>query len=89
MEQIIKTIRVSEKGQIALPVEVRESADIKIGDNLILIQKGKRIMLEKADVIANKVKDDFKDLLKLSEISLRKLWDNEHDEIWNTYKKKK
>ena len=88
MEQIIKTIRVSEKGQIALPVEVRESADIKIGDNLILIQKGKRIMLEKADVIANKVKDDFKDLLKLSEISLRKLWDNEHDEIWNTYKKK-
>ena len=89
MEHIIKTIRVSEKGQIALPVEVRESADIKIGDNLILIQKGKRIMLEKADVIANKVKDDFKDLLKLSEISLRKLWDNEHDEIWNTYKKKK
>lgn len=89
METIIKTIKVSDKGQIALPVEVRESANINIGDNLILIQKGKRIMIEKAEMIENKVKDDFKDLLKLSELSLKDLWDNEYDKIWNIYLKKK
>lgn len=27
--------------------------------------------------------DDFSDLLKLSEISLKNLWDNKEDEIWN------
>ena len=89
METIIKTIRVSDKGQIALPVEVRESANIKIGDNLILIQKGKRIMIEKTDLVESKVEDDFKDLLKLSELSLKNLWDNEQDKVWNTYLKKK
>ena len=89
METIIKTLKVSEKGQIALPKEVRKSADINIGDNLILIQKGKKIMIEKAELIESKMKDDFKDLLKLSELSLKEVWDNEEDEIWNTYIKKK
>ena len=89
METIIKTIKVSDKGQIPLPVDVRESANINIGDSLILIQKGKRIMIEKTEMIESKVKDDFKDLLKLSELSLRDLWDNEYDKIWNIYLKKK
>jgi len=88
METIIKTIRVSDKGQIALPVDVRKSANIKIGDNLILIQKGKRIMIEKTDLVERKVEDDFKDLLKLSELSLKNLWNNKQDEVWNTYFKK-
>lgn len=89
MENIIKTIKVSDKGQISLPIEIRESANINTGDSLILIQNGKRIMIEKAEMIESKVKDDFKDLLKLSELSLKDLWDNEHDEIWNIYLKKK
>ena len=89
METIIKTIKVSDKGQIALPVDVRESANINIGDSLILIQKGKRILIEKTELIESKVKDDFKDLLKLSELSLKDLWDNEYDKIWNIYLKKK
>jgi len=27
--------------------------------------------------------DDFSDLLRLSEISSKRLWDNEEDEVWN------
>lgn len=27
--------------------------------------------------------DDFSDLLKLTEISLKKVWDNEEDNIWD------
>lgn len=89
METIVKTIKVSEKGQIALPKDVRDSADIEIGDRLLLVQKGKSILLEKTEVIEKKMKDDFKDIRKLSEISLKKLWDNPGDEIWNSYLKKK
>lgn len=28
--------------------------------------------------------DDFKDIALLNELSLRKLWDNKEDEIWDT-----
>jgi|GEM_PF-6349728 len=31
------------------------------------------------------LKDDFKDILKFSEISLKKVWDNKSDDIWNEY----
>jgi len=83
MEAIIKMIKVSDKGQIALPKDIRESADIKTGDSLVLVQKGKRIMLEKSSVIKDKVEDDFKDILKLSEITTKKLWNNKYDEVWD------
>ena len=83
MEAIIKMIKVSDKGQIALPKDIRESADIKTGDSLVLVQKGKRIMLEKSSVIKDKVEDDFKDILKLSEITAKKLWNNKYDEVWD------
>jgi len=32
--------------------------------------------------------DDSKDLMKLGEQSLKDVWDNEEDEIWNKYLKK-
>lgn len=62
---------------------------IKKGDELLLVKKGKRIMLEKSERIAKGVKDDFRDLLLLSEHTARKLWDNKEDEIWNEYLKDK
>ncbi len=85
----IKIIKVTDKGQISLPAGIRKSTNINIGDSIILIQKDKKIMLKKIDTIENEVEDDFRDLLKLSEISLKNLWDNKEDEIWNTYLKKK
>jgi len=83
MDRIIKILKVSEKGQIALPKEVRELANINVGDSLVLIQKGDKILLEKAGFIESKTRDDFKDLLKLSELTAKKLWSNKYDEIWD------
>jgi len=34
------------------------------------------------------MKDNFKDLLKFSEQSLKEVWNNKEDDIWNTYLKK-
>ena len=83
MKTLIKSLKVSDKGQIALPKEVRELANIDIGDNIILIQKGNKIMLEKIEIIENKLRDDFRGLLKLSEITAKKLWNNKYDKIWD------
>ena len=34
------------------------------------------------------MKDDFKDILKFGEKSLKRIWDNKPDDIWNEYLKK-
>ena len=47
------SVTVSEKGQIALPKEVREILDIKQGDKLLVIVRGdkKGLLLIKAEVM--------------------------------------
>ena len=74
-----KIIKVTNKGQISLPITIRNSLNILEGDQILLTQVDKRIILKKIE------QDDFSDLLKLNEKSLRKVWDNKEDEIWNNY----
>jgi len=85
---MIKTIRVSEKGQIAIPLQMRETLGIERGDDLVLIQIKDKILLEKSQKMEEKIKDDFKDVLKFSERSLKEVWDNKSDDVWNQYLKK-
>jgi AbrB family looped-hinge helix DNA binding protein len=73
-----KIIRVTDKGQISIPIEIRNSIGISCGDELIAIRNGETICLKKIK------KDDFRDLLKHSEIVANKLWDNKEDEIWDS-----
>lgn len=77
---IVRSIKVSEKGQIAIPLDIRKQAGINKGDSLILIQENGKIMLEKE---SKKLKDDFSDLLKHSEVVAEELWRNKEDEIWD------
>jgi len=73
-----KIIKVTDKGQISIPVEIRKSVGISVGDELIAIRNGETLCLKKIK------KDDFRDLLKHSERVASKLWDNKEDEIWDT-----
>ena len=52
----VKTVTVSEKGQIAIPAEVRENIGIVQCDTLILIQEEKGILLQKAEQFGKKAK---------------------------------
>ena len=76
----VKTVKVSEKGQIAIPTGIRESMNIHKGDELIMIQEKDKILLEKPSAM---LKKEFAHLLKHSEKAAKKLWENEEDEIWN------
>jgi len=82
---MIKTVRVSDKGQIAIPQSIREVMGIHRGDNLVLFQVDGKLLLEKTQKTEQKMKDDFEDVLKFSENSLKEVWDNKEDEIWNKY----
>jgi len=73
-----KIIKVTDKGQISIPVDFRSSIGISTGDELMVIRNGKTILIEKVREY------DFRDLLKHSEKVADKLWDNKEDAIWDT-----
>mgnify|MGYP001617369057 CR=1 FL=1 len=73
-----KIIKVTDKGQISIPIEIRKSAGIEAGDELVAIKSGETICLKKIK------KSDFSDLLKHSENVAEKLWSNKEDEIWDS-----
>ena len=73
-----KIVKVTDKGQISIPVSIRNSVGISVGDELFVIRNGKTILIKKIKG------SDFRDLLRHSEKVAEKLWNNNEDEIWNT-----
>ena len=84
----IKTVRVSEKGQIAIPTSMRKNIGIEQGDELLLVETEGKILIEKADKVSQSMKDDFEDILKYNEDSLKEVWDNKEDDVWASYLRK-
>lgn len=72
-----KIIKVTDKGQIALPVRLRESAGISEGDSVLVVQEGSSILIQKVS------KDKFRDLLKHSESVAKKFWSSKDDDVWD------
>lgn len=82
---VSKTVKVTDKGQISIPTNIRQLAGIEKGDELLIVFKGNKLLIEKVEIIEKQILDNFKDVLKMSEETLKKIWDNEKDEIWNKY----
>jgi len=80
-----KKVKVSDKGQISLPVEIRREVGIKKGDELLLIRKGQKILLEKPRRIAEALEDEFTDLQGISEAALRPMWLRKKEDVWDRY----
>jgi len=85
----IKTIKVSEKGQIAIPKEMRENIGIKDGEELLIFQLEDQILIQKAKKASKMMEDNFSDILIFNQNSLKEVWDNKEDDYWNNYLKKK
>lgn len=68
---IIDTTKMSSRGQVVIPLDMRE--DIKEGDKLIVIRKDNEIILKKS----------IPESAILSEKSFAKIWFNKkEDEAW-------
>ncbi len=78
-----RTIKVSEKGQIAIPSDIRKELKIRKGEQLLLVKKGDKILIEKSSKVSKKFANEFNFMLKHAEKVARKLWENKEDEIWN------
>jgi AbrB family looped-hinge helix DNA binding protein len=84
-EEDVKTVTISQKGQITIPRTIQRKMGIKKGDRFVLVARGDNIMLKRSPTIIKSIEDDFSDILTISEHSLGKLWLNKEDDIWDTY----
>lgn len=54
---MINTVRVSSRGQIVIPEEVRNHFGIKEGSKLILIQRDDSLIFEKEEIVTKKLSE--------------------------------
>ena len=79
----LRTVTVSEKGQLAIPVDIRRKLKIKKGEKLLIAVSGDKLLIEKSEAVSRRMNEDFTHLLKLSERTAKKLWENDKDAIWD------
>jgi AbrB family looped-hinge helix DNA binding protein len=84
VEAELRTVTVSEKGQVAIPVDIRRRLNIRKGQTLVLQVSEDKLLIVKAEEVWRRMKDDFQHLLRLSERSARQLWENEKDAVWDS-----
>lgn len=82
-----KKVKVSDKGQISIPIDVQREIGINKGDELLLIRKGQKIILEKPDKISEQLEAEFADFEGVTQESLRKIWLTKKEDVWNKYLK--
>lgn len=76
-------VKVSSKGQIVIPKEVRRRHRLGRDTDLVLLESGDALVLRKKADIERILKDEFGPFLRASEESLRDLWENSEDEVWD------
>ncbi|MHB8545712.1 MAG: AbrB/MazE/SpoVT family DNA-binding domain-containing protein [Nitrosotalea sp.] len=82
-EIMFKTVKVSDKGQIAIPSDMRKTMKIKKGEELLIVRKGDKLLVEKSSKVSKKFASEFDFMLKNAEATTKKSWNNKEDEIWN------
>lgn len=80
----LRTVTVSEKGQVAIPIDIRKRLNIRKGQTLVLQVSDDKLLIAKSEEVSKKMRDEFEPLLRLSERSARELWENEKDTVWDS-----
>jgi len=86
-ELTFKKVKVSDKGQISIPMDVQREIGIRKGDELLLIRKGRRILLEKPQGVFELLEEDFADVRSITDKSLGRIWLRKGEDVWNSYLK--
>lgn len=79
----VHVVKVSSKGQVVIPKEVRRRHRLGRDTELVLLEAGDAIVLRKKEDVEAVLKDEFAPLLAASEETLKDLWDNPEDDVWN------
>jgi AbrB family looped-hinge helix DNA binding protein len=55
-EPIIDVTKVSDKGQVVIPKEIRDRLNLKVGTKLIVVATDDAVILQKVELVAGKVR---------------------------------
>jgi len=55
MEAVYNTAKIMSKGQITLPIDIRKSMGLSVGDRVALISDGKRVIMMNPAIYAMEV----------------------------------
>ncbi|HWG91839.1 MAG TPA: AbrB/MazE/SpoVT family DNA-binding domain-containing protein [Candidatus Thermoplasmatota archaeon] len=80
---LVKTIRLTDKGQITLPVEALRAMNAGKGTEFLLIQEGERMVIVKASAVGKALLEEFGGWEALAAPAFADLWDNDEDEVWD------
>lgn len=76
------TLRVSSKGQIVIPKEVRERHHLDRDTDLVLIEAGDTLVLRKKADVEKILRNRFHPFLRAAEAGLAELGDDPEDNVW-------
>lgn len=83
-----KLVRVQEKGQVTLPVDVRRSLNLKKGDLVAITQTEDGVLITPQGVLANKTLDKIGQLLREQGLTLDDLIESGREERGKTLEEK-
>ena len=76
-------VKMSSKGQIVIPKEVRRKHKLERNTDLVIQDEGDMLILRKKEDVDRMLRDEFFPLRRSSEKSFHALWDNPEDDVWN------
>ena len=81
-----RTVKMTGKGQIVVPKEMRISLGLKRNSTILLIQKDDDIIMKKPESLKDMV-EDFPELRAATERVFGEVWKDEDDKLWESYLK--
>jgi antitoxin PrlF len=75
-----KLVRIQEKGQVTLPVEVRRSLNLKKGDLVAVTQTDDGVLITPQEIVAAKALDRIGEALRATGLTLEELIESGREE---------
>lgn len=70
-----QAIRMQEKGQVTIPLEIRKKLGLKKGDLVTFVETDAGILIKPAEVIVSQALDELTQILQENDVSLQELMD--------------
>jgi len=74
-----QVVRVQEKGQVTIPVEIREKLNLRKGDLVTFVETEEGVVIKPAEVVVSEALDEIGRALKERGISLEELIERGRD----------
>ena len=78
----VRTVSVNGRGQIVIPEDIRKDFGIAGESTLVLIERGREIVLRKESDVLEAMENEDKFWIAMSHAAMERAW-NKEDEIWD------